>query len=228
MFPDYPLTESDRERAYIEMSGRRGLGVRADDLIDTLLSRAREEVEKRNPDFEPARLDDTASKIAVGALRYYMLRFTKNRVVAFDLDAALAFEGETGPYLQYSVVRARNILGKVVERHGQETVSAERLAREIDLEAVPEADRSAHWELAGMLERTPSVVRQAADGLELAVVAKHAYVLAQSFNSFYHRWPVAQEQDSGVRAVRIALVRLYHDDMVDLLGLMGIEVPDRM
>jgi len=228
MFPDYPLTDEDRARAYLEMSGRRGLGVRADDLVDTLLERAAAEVRKRNPTQDDAVVRDTARKIAVGALRYYMLRFTKNRVVAFDLDAALAFEGETGPYLQYSVVRARNILGKLRERFGDDAVEARSLAAVADLEAIPADDRADHWNLATLIERIPATVRQAVDGLELAVAAKHAYVLAQTFNSFYHRWPVAQESDDAVRTVRAALVRLYHDAMVHLLGLMGIEVPDRM
>ncbi len=228
MFPDYPLTDEDRARAYLEMSGRRGLGVRADDLIDTLIERARAEVVKRNPDADADRTEETARRIAVGALRYYMLRFTKNRVVAFDLDAALAFEGETGPYIQYSVVRAKNILGKIGERFGEAAVDAGALGRTVDLDALPEADRADHWTLASLVGRVPAVVRQAVDGLEFAVAAKHAYVLAQTFNSFYHRWPVAQESDPGVREVRTALVRLYHDGMSELLGLMGIEVPDRM
>ena len=228
MFPDYPLTDDDRGKAYLEMSGRRGLGVRADDLIDTLLERARVEVQKRNPDSDDVRIEETSRRIAIGALRYYMLRYTKNRVVAFDLDAALAFEGETGPYLQYSVVRAKNILAKLHERFGEAAVDAAALARSADLEALPDGDRADHWTLASLIERIPAVVRQAVDGLEVAVAAKHAYVLAQTFNSFYHRWPVAQEKDDRVRDVRTALVRLYHDGMSHLLGLMGIEIPDRM
>ena len=228
MFPDYPLTEEDRAKAYLEMSGRRGLGVRADDLIDSLLDRARAEVGKRNLDSDDAHIEDTARRIAVGALRYYMLRFTKNRVVAFDLDAALAFEGETGPYLQYSVVRAKNILEKLRTRFGDAATDPQALARSVDLSALSESDRADHWTLASLIGRIPAVVRQAVDGLEIAVVAKHAYVLAQTFNSFYHRWPVTREEDPRVREVRTAVVRLYHDGMTHLLGLMGIEVPDRM
>src|SRR5262245_29710021 len=115
------------------MSGRRGLGVRADELLDALLDRAREEVRKRNPDQATAATDETARRISVGALRYYMLRFSRNRVVAFDVDAALAFEGETGPYLQYSVVRAKNILAKLAERRGGVEAEAGWLAERVDL-----------------------------------------------------------------------------------------------
>ncbi len=228
LFPEHPLTPEERSKPYLEMSGRKGLGVRADDLVDALIARASAEVRKRNPDFDDARVAETASRIAVGALRYYMLRFSINRVVAFDLDDALAFEGETGPYLQYSVVRARNILAKVEERHGAEETSLENLAASADVSVLGEDTRAEHWNLALLLSRVQAVVAQAVESLELAGVAKHAYVAAQTFNTFYHRHPVAQEENAAVRRTRTALVRLYHDGMVHLLGLMGIEVPRRM
>jgi arginyl-tRNA synthetase len=228
LFPDYPLTDEDRDKAYLEMAGRRGLGVRADDLLDRLELRALEEVRKRNPDMDEAGSRTTARQIAVGALRYYMLRFSRNRVVAFDLAAALAFEGETGPYLQYSVVRARNILAKVAERHGEDEVHRLGLSERIDLGALSDEALTDQWNLASLLLRIDAVIRQAVDSLELSSVAKHAYVLAQSFNSFYHKYPVAQEELAALRSDRAALVRLYHDEMVDLLKLMGITVPDRM
>jgi arginyl-tRNA synthetase len=228
IFPDYPLTDEDRSRPYLEMSGRKGLGVRADELVDTLIRRAGDEVRKRNPEMDTALVERTATQIAVGALRYYMLRFTRNRVVAFDLDAALAFEGETGPYLQYSVVRARNILAKLGQRFGAESIEAGALAPAIDLGCLDPDSVAEHWNLALQLLRVEPVVRQAVESLELSALAKHAYVLAQTFNSFYHRFKVAQEPDESVRAVRTGLVRIFHDGMVDLLGLMGIEVPDRM
>jgi arginyl-tRNA synthetase len=228
MFPDHPLSDEDRKKPYLEMSGRKGLGVRADDLVDALLRRAEEEVRKRNPDEDVERAKETARRIAVGALRYYMLRFSRNRVVAFDLDDALAFEGETGPYLQYSVVRARNILAKLAERRGAEEAEAAWLAARVDLGGMPESDVVAFWEIPLLLSRTEAVLRQAIDSLELAAVAKHAYVLAQAFNSFYHRSPVAKEDDPAVRRIRAAITRLYLDGMTHLLSLMGIEVPDRM
>ena len=82
--------------------------------------------------------------------------------------------------------------------------------------------------VAGRLANLSLVVRQAVETLELSAVAKHAYLLAQAFNSFYHRYRVAQEPDPAARHARTALVRVYHDGMTRLLGLMGIEVPDRM
>jgi len=228
LFPDFPLSDEDRKKAYLEMAGRRGLGVRADDLLDRLEMRAAEEVRKRNPEMDEAWCVTTARQIAVGALRYYMLRFSRNRVVAFDLSAALAFEGETGPYLQYSVVRARNILAKVAERYGHEEADRGGLAERVDLSALAPDTLADHWNLASMLLRIDAVIRLAVESLELSTVAKHAYVLAQAFNSFYHKYPVVQEEQASVRADRAALVRLYHDEMVDLLKLMGMTVPDRM
>lgn len=228
MFPDHPLSEEDRKRTYLEMSGRRGLGVRADDLQDTLFARAAGEIHKRNPQLDEISINEVAEKIAVGALRYYMLRFSRNRVVAFDLDDALAFEGETGPYLQYSVVRARNILAKVAERHGADEVEPDALVARLDLAALEPGSDAEHWNLALQMIRVEAVVRQAVESLELSAVAKHAYVVAQAFNSFYHRFRVAGEEDPVVRATRSAFVRVYHDGMVELLELMGISVPDRM
>ncbi len=173
-------------------------------------------------------IDATASRIAVGALRYYMLRFSRNRVVAFDLDAALAFEGETGPYLQYSVVRARNILAKYEERFGADSTRAASLAAGSHLEAVPEDTEADHWVLVQQLLRADAVIAQAVESLELSMLAKHAYQLAQTFNSFYHKFPVTQEEDETLRTTRVGLVRIYHDGLTRLLDLMGIEVPDRM
>lgn len=228
MFPDYPLSEEDRGRAYLEMSGRKGLGVKADDLLDKLIASARAEIVKRNPGLPSGEVDEMARRIAVGAVRYYMLRHTRNRVVAFDLDAALSFEGETGPYLQYSVVRARNILGKVALAFGPDAIVAEALERDVSLDALPTDMVAEHWNLVLQFLRIDAMVEQAVETLELSTVAKHAYTLAQAFNSFYHRYRVVQEEDESIRRVRSAIVLLYHDGMVRLLDLLGIEVPARM
>jgi arginyl-tRNA synthetase len=228
MFPDFPLSDEDRGKPYLEMSGRRGLGIRADDLLDAMVARAGEEVRKRNPDMDDSTVAETARQISVGALRYYMLRFSRNRVVAFDFDAALAFEGETGPYLQYSVVRARNILSKLTERYGEAAADRRALAAVARFAALDADTATEHWNLLLQLLRVDAAVRQAVESLELSMLAKHAYVLAQAFNSFYHRYPVVQERDSAAREVRSAVVRIYLDGMIELLALMGIECPARM
>ena len=94
------------------MSGRKGFGVKADDLIDRLIAAAKKEVDPRHPELREHERLEIATQIAIGALRYFMLKFTKTTVIAFDFKEALSFEGETGPYAQYAVVRATNIFRK--------------------------------------------------------------------------------------------------------------------
>ncbi|MFQ5720221.1 MAG: arginine--tRNA ligase [Acidobacteriota bacterium] len=221
------LNADDRKRPYVEMSGRRGLGVKADDLIDRLIARATAEIEKRNPGMNPDTLQETARTLAVGALRYFLLRFTRNRVIAFDFSEVLSFEGETGPYVQYSVVRARNILRKVRTRDG---LSADELTARIDAGLGPEADEipADEWELARLCARLDRTVRESVDKQELSGIARHAFALAQAFNAFYHRFPVLAEPDPAARRRRLVLVGLFTRTMLRALGLMGITVPDRM
>ncbi len=228
LFPDLELSEEERGKAYLEMSGRKGIGVKADDLLDTLQERALKEVRDRDPEASVEETEERARRIAVGALRYYMLRFSKNRVVAFDLDAALAFEGETGPYLQYAVLRARNILAKVATTEGENFIAVAELADKLQLNALPAGMLADHWQLATLVARTPSILEQAIASLELSVAAKHAHVMAQTFNTFYHRYKVATEPDPEIKRIRTAFVRLLHDGLSDLLSRMGIEIPDRM
>jgi hypothetical protein len=199
-----------------------------DDLLFAIKTRLSGEIRKRNPELTPEQVSHTAKVISSGALRYYMLRFARNRVVAFDLDSALAFEGETGPYIQYAVVRARKILEKVAARFGSETTTGPALATTAELDALPADSVAEHWRLVQLLLRIPPTLEAAVESLELSQVAKHAHHLAQTFNSFYHRFPVMKEEQAVVRITRVALVRLFHDGMVDLLGLMGIKVPERM
>ncbi len=221
------LMPDDRERPYVEMSGRRGLGVKADDLLDRLLERAREEVARRNPEMEAADLDAIAGTLAVGALRYFMLRFTRNRVIAFDFGEVLSFEGETGPYVQYSVVRANNILRKLAERDG---VDLETLAERADgwLGAGAPQPPAEEWGLARECARLGEVVADSVEKCEMSGIARHAFTLAQTFNNFYHRFPVLAEEDLAARRRRILLVELFRRTMGRALGLMGVEVPPRM
>ncbi len=114
-----PLSEEDRKRPYVEVSGRKGLGVKADDLIDKLIEKALEEVTSRHAEASPEEQRAVAAQIAIGALRYFLLKFTRTSVIAFDFQEALSFEGETGPYVQYAAVRARNILRKLEEKGEQ-------------------------------------------------------------------------------------------------------------
>jgi arginyl-tRNA synthetase len=222
------LSDEDRARAYIGMAGRRGLGVKADDLLDALEAQALREVASRHADLAPHEAAAVAHAIAVGALRYFMIRLTRNKVLAFDFDEALAFEGETGPYLQYSAVRAAAILEKSIAAGGPGPAEAAGLARETRFDLPPGEAAEEHWELAMLLARLPETVALAVDHLELSYLARYAFTLAQKFNSFYHKYPVIKESDRPFREARSVLTWLFLGRMRQTLDLMGISVPPRM
>jgi len=224
----YAVEEGSDARA-VEMSGRRGYGVKADDLLDALEKAARAEVERRSVDLPPGEIASIARRVALAALRYFMIRFTRNRVIAFDFEEVLSFEGETGPYILYSAVRAGNILNKLRERIGMDLLSdpepAFRDAGWDLLQAVPVDD---HWELLALLARFDDTVIQTLRGQEPATFARYLFLLAQKFNHFYHQFPVIQESDPGRRAARAALTWLFREYIARGCGLLGFEVPQRM
>src|SRR5207302_5656614 len=190
----YQLSEEDSARSYIEVSGRKGFGVKADDLIDRLIASAKSEVDARHPQLTDAERATIAIQIAIGALRYFMLKFTKQSVIAFDFKEALSFEGETGPYCQYAVVRATNIFRKggvdpdTFSRDGARPVSAAEFAKYLEGESGNEI-----WELWLAAAKTSYVVDQCIATTEPAYLAKHAFQIAQLFNYFYHRHPILTE-----------------------------------
>ena len=221
------LTDEDRARPYLEMSGRRGLGVKADDLMDLLVERAASEVLKRHPEMDRKELDGIARTLAVGALRYFMLRFTRNRVIAFDFDEVLSFEGETGPYALYSVVRATNILRKVAESGGPRLSDLPALAEQWLTTETPQPP-AGEWTLARECGRLGDVVAESVEKCEMAGIARHVFTLAQTFSTFYHRFPVLTAADETTRQRRILLVDLFRRTMLRALDLMGVQVPARM
>ncbi len=222
------LSEEDRGRAYIVMAGRKGLGIKADDLLDTLEAQALREVRSRHADLAPEEADMVAHAIAVGALRYFMVRFSRNTVLAFDFDEALTFEGETGPYLQYSVVRAAGIFEKMAAAGGPGQAEAARLAPETPFD-LPEGEAAEdHWELVTLIARLPETAALAVGNLEFSYLAKYAFTLAQRFNSFYHKYPVIKESDPRWKEARIVLTWLFISRMRQTLELMGIPIPPRM
>lgn len=215
------LDEQDRSRAYVEVSGRKGLGVKADDLLDLLIETAYGEVTSRHEDLAGDECRAIAERIAVGALRYFMLRFTRNTVIAFDFHEALAFEGETGPYVQYAAVRARNILRKSGQADSSSPPpSCEALARHLQDEQL--------WQLVLAVSQSRWTVARAGQSGEPAQVARNAFQAAQAFNNFYHHTHILNEQDAGRRAVLLAVVRLVLDELAYLMDLMGVPVPERM
>jgi len=216
---EYRLTPEEEKKPFVEMSGRKGLGVKADDLVEMLLDRSRREVAQRR-EAETEASDQDARAIAVGALRYFLLKFGRNKVIAFDFDEAVNFEGDTGPYLQYSLVRAENIFRKLEER---------KIPSEPTVEAVAAAEWEEDlWSLALDAASTAEVAERAVESLELSTLARHAFTLAQAFNQFYHRHPIANEPDAALRNRRLAVARIFRREMALLLELLGIPEPGRM
>lgn len=219
------LSPEERKRAYLEVSGRKGLGVKADDLIEKLIERARREVEARHPDAPDHERAQVAEQIAVGALRYFMLRYTRNSVIAFDLQEALSFEGETGPYVQYAAVRARNILRKLESQGGM----LPDFAAELDRMAMArQLAREDFWQLVLTISKAGSAVERAVESGEPAHLAKYAFQLAQAFNNFYHEYPVLHEPDRERRTFLLWLTAYFRSELARVLGILGIPVPDYM
>jgi arginyl-tRNA synthetase len=228
------LSEEDHAKPYIEMSGRRGLGVKADDLIDRLEADAMREVASRHPELSAEEQAATAHEIAVGALRYFLLKFTRNSVIAFDFKEALSFEGETGPYCQYAGVRANSIFRKLDE--GSRIASAELINRtesDVDIrqkvsEALEDEAGTEIWSLVMLAQRLDEVIAQCASSAEPANLAKYAFNLARSFNLFYHRHRIIAEEDATKQAVLIAAADIARRQLTSALATLGIRVPERM
>jgi arginyl-tRNA synthetase len=214
----------------VKVSGRKGLGVKADDLVDALVAKARSEVDARDPGRDAAEREATANAVAIGALRYFMLRFSRTRIITFDMEEALAFTGETGPYLQNAVVRARNIFGKLrAEGHEREALVAR--ARALDLSGFLRGEEGdLAWALILLMARSEEVVEQAIAGEDVALVAKHAFAVAQSFHSYYQKpqHSLVHAASDELRACRALVVDCFVRQMEVLLSLLGIPIPERM
>jgi arginyl-tRNA synthetase len=221
----YTLSEEDRGRAYIEVSGRKGFGVKADDLIDRLIAAAKAEVDSRHPELDEAQRLHIGTTIAIGALRYFMLKYTRNSVIAFDFHDALSFEGETGPYVQYAIVRARSIFRK------GGTTSAAALAA-VDGAALAqyvEGDEGGDlWELWQTASKTTLLLEQCIATAEPAYLAKHAFQLAQQFNNFYHRFHILTEPDAARKQLLLATAAVAERELIRVLGWLGIDAPEVM
>jgi arginyl-tRNA synthetase len=218
----YQISDEDRERPYIEVSGRKGFGVKADALLDKLITAAKEEVDSRHPDRSQESRQSIAHQIAVGALRYFMLKFTRNTVIAFDFKEALSFEGETGPYVQYAVVRARNIFRKA-------GTTPEAALSEVNVGDYFEGEGAVGlWELWIMASRLSLLLEQCIAAAEPAYLARHAFQLAQQFNNFYHRHHILTEEDPARKQFLLATAAVAERALVRLLEWLGISAPEAM
>jgi arginyl-tRNA synthetase len=225
----YTLSEEDKGRAWIEVSGRKGFGVKADDLLDALIASAGKEVDGRHPELGDAERRDIATQIAIGALRYFMLKFTKPSVIAFDFKEALSFEGDTGPYAQYAVVRASNIFrkGGLDPESFCRDEAARASAEDFDKYLSGEAGNDI-WELWLAASKTSYIVGQCIATAEPAYLAKHTFQLAQLFNTFYHRYPILSEADEGRKKFLLTTAALVRRELIRVLAVMGITVPPVM
>jgi arginyl-tRNA synthetase len=224
-----PPDSEQAKRPFVEVSGRKGLGVKADDLLDTLIKNAGAEVVKRNPELSDAERERIAHMIGIAAVRYFMIKFSRGKVIAFDLNEALSFEGESGPYVQYAVVRANNIFQKLQQRESVDEAALLKTLREVPAGEL-NGENGSHevWALALEAARLDEVVEQTIRSLEFSVLAKYAFSLAQAFNAFYHRAPILNEERDDVRRWRAAAVIYVRNQLTRALDLMGIEVPPRM
>ena len=227
-----PTKPTRRASPFVEVSGRKGLGVKIDDLLDLLTDKAASEVQRRNPEFSADECRVVAGQIAVGAIRYFMLKFSRGKLIVFDIEEALSFEGETGPYLQYAAVRANNILQKLHERQG--ISEADVLARLSDLPTDELTDNASGdashdlWAVVLEASRLDDIVEQVVRSLEFSVLAKYAFGLAQMFSAFYHKYPILNEDRTDRKLWRAAGVAYFRTQLARALELMGIAVPARM
>jgi arginyl-tRNA synthetase len=242
----YALSEEDKARSWIEVSGRKGFGVKADDLLDALIASAGKEVDSRHPELSEAERREIATQIAIGALRYFMLKFTKPSVIAFDFKDALSFEGDTGPYAQYAVVRASNIFRKGgfdPAKFCRDSSGGGLQARDGDGAGGDAASRVSTagfgkflggeagdqiWELWLAAAQTSHIVAQCIAATEPAYLAKHAFRLAQLFSVFYHRHPILSEADEGRKRFLLTTAAVVRRELIRVLAAMGIRVPAAM
>ncbi len=220
----YESPPEDAKKPYVEVSGRKGLGVKADDLIDKLEAATMAEVQQRHAEMGAEEQRHTAHAIAVGALRFFLLKFTRTSIIAFDFNDALSFEGETGPYCQYAVVRIRGI-----RRKGTEAGAANAaLTKETIRTLLTGSDGNGLWELLLAAGSLDYAVDAAIGAQEPAFLAKFAFQLAQAFNNFYHKHHILSEADEQKRAFLLALTELVEAQLVRALSLLGIEAPEKM
>jgi arginyl-tRNA synthetase len=220
-----PLSEEDRKRPYVEVSGRKGLGVKADDLMDSLIAKALEEVASRHPENTEQENRTVATQIAIAALRYFLLKFTRNTVIAFDLQEALSFEGETGPYVQYAAVRAQKILAKL-KGLGQEIpdfaaeLGPDSMARQLQSEDF--------WQMLLAASKADSALESAVANGEPAAVAKYAFQLAQAFSNFYQKYPIIHEENREKKVFLLWMTDFFRRQLERTAGILGIQIPAYM
>ncbi len=222
------LSEEDKKRSHVEVSGRKGQGVKADDLLDRLEQDARAEVQKRNPELMPGDIADIAHRIAVGALRYFLLKFTRTAIIAFDFKEALNFVGETGPYLQYAAVRGNNIVNKLRESDPEFDLAGITAFHSNPALNLLLNEHDDIWELIYTASRLDEIIAQVVQTMEPATIAKHAFTIAQAISVFYQKYRILDEADPDKQMLYLSALDFARQSLETSLDLMGIDVPRRM
>jgi arginyl-tRNA synthetase len=223
------VNESDQDKNFLEVSGRKGLGIKADDLIDRMEKKALDEVEKRNPVFSRHQKLRISRDIARGALRYFMLRFARNSIIIFDFEDALNFEGETGPYLQYSLVRINSILRKLKQRMGIEPKDIlGNHPDNLEWDLLSGEELRDFWDTVLYASKLDEEILHSLNTLEFLHLAKYTFNLCQKFNTYYHKYSILAEKNSGLRDIRVLTIAFIRNRLETALKLMGIPQPERM
>jgi arginyl-tRNA synthetase len=226
---DQKISEEDEEKNFLEVSGRKGLGVKADDLLDRLELKALQEIEKRNPDISSGQRALIARQIGSGALRYFMLKFARNSIIVFDFEEALSFEGETGPYLQYTLVRINSIFRNLKDRENyEEEAFVSAPMEDFSLDHLTEDERSDFWDLVFYASQYEEEILHSIRALEFSHLAKFAFNLCQKFNAYYHKYSILAEKDQNIKNIRIWTIYYVREILKSIFHLMGIPLPERM
>jgi arginyl-tRNA synthetase len=224
----YEVPAEDAKKQYVDISGRKGQGVKADDLIDKLMEATRREVDSRHPETSAVEREENARRIAIGALRYFLLKFTRGTIIAFDFEDALSFEGETGPYCLYAIVRARSIWRKQFERSGEAEQAGAHTSADTANRLLASPDGDDIWDLVLTAGSLGAQIETAIAVQEPAFLAKYAFQLAQAFNLFYHKHRILSEEDAEKKAFLLLVTSLVERQLVEALRLLGIEAPEEM
>jgi len=218
----FNISEEQKKKTFVEVSGRKGIAIKADDLIDRMKVKTLVEVRKRNSELDEISIDKIAEDIAVGALRYFMIKYNSNSVIAFDFDDVLAFEGDTGPYLQYSLVRLNSILKRV----DKETLDIN--SKDLEIEILEQNEYQDYYNQIINLSLLDNQIYFAVKSNEISLIPNYTYSLCQKFNNYYHKYPIISEENNEIRKLRIALLIITKNRLEKIFSIMGIPVPEKM
>ncbi len=216
----FQLSEEEKKKSYIEVSGRKGVAVSGEELLEKLIEKSKMEISERNPDIDLITLNKIAKDISVGALRYYMIKFNSNSVISFDFEDALSFEGDTGPYLQYTMVRINSIFNKLNDNDLSEF--------ELNINLFSDEEKELYFDIMLHISLMEIQLEHAIDKREISSIASHTYQLCQKMNHYYHKYPVISEKDKTLKNLRIILLGVFRKNLGELFKIMGIPVPERM